>query len=293
MWGEAKPSTKSGVIHGGGSGAIRYTPAKFNPRIGSAGFHRGHIPASRRSVMTLPASDIPLIITSAINVHARRTDLRDSDERLRLTLEGLRAWISLRVFRRIVVCDGTGFDMSSHLKQLSESGNADITFESLCFHNDVTLVDTLGKGYGEGEIVEHALIHSRLLDGASSFAKCTSRLWVTNAAACLRHYNGTAALNLAGGFIPWYVDTRFYICSKAFYASYLRGCHLAVDEDRVQYLEHQFFASIKGTRMYRNTLFPTPRVVGISGTTGTPHPTSGLANLVKDVRNVVLSLAGR
>ena len=237
--------------------------------------------------------NIPLIVTSAINVHALRTDLRDSDERLRLTLEGLRAWMSLRVFRRIVICDGTGFDMSPHLKQLSESGDADITFESLSFHNDATLVEQLGKGYGEGEIVEHALTHSRLLGAADSFAKCTSKVWVTNAPACLRHYNGTAALNLAGGFIPTYVDTRFYICSKSFYALYLRESHLAVDDDRDRYLEHQFFASIKGTRMYRNTLFPPPTVVGVSGTTGMPHPTNGLANRVKDVRNIVLSLAGR
>jgi hypothetical protein len=198
-----------------------------------------------------------------------------------------------RVFRQIVVCDGTGFDLSAHVRQLNESGDTDTTFEALCFQNDATMVEKRGKGYGEGELVEHALNHSRLLDAAGSFAKCTSKVWVTNALACLRHYNGTAALNLAGGFIPTYVDTRFYICSKAFYASYLRGSHLKVDEDRDQYLEHQFFASIKETRMYRNTLFPTPTVVGVSGTTGMPHSTSGLANLVKDVRNVVLSVAGR
>ena len=252
-----------------------------------------HPVAIRLSKMTALATDIPLIITSAINVHAQRTHLRDSDVRLRLTLEALRAWMALHVFGRIVVCDGTGFDMTPYLQQLSESGDMDIAFESLCFQNDVALVEKLGKGFGEGEIVEHALTHSRLLDGASSFAKCTSKVWVTNAAACLRHYNGHAALNLAGGFIPTYVDTRFYICSKAFYTSYLRDCHRAVDEDHVQYLEHRFFKSIGGTPIYRNTLFPTPSVLGVSGTSGTRHPTSRRDNLIKDMRNVVLALAGR
>lgn len=248
---------------------------------------------SRLSRMTTPPTDIPLLITSAINVHAVRTKLRNSDERLRLTLEGLRAWMALRAFRRIVVCDGTGFDMTPHLNQLNESGDANTTFESLSFHNDAILVKTIGQGYGEGQIVEHALTHSRLLAEADSFAKCTSKLWVTNAAACLRHYNGTAAFNLAGGFIPKYVDTRFYLCSKAFYTSHLRDCHRAVDEDHGQYLEHRFFTSIRGTPIYRNTLFPTPLVHGVAGVSGTPHPTNRRDNLIKDVRNVVLALAGR
>ena len=243
--------------------------------------------------MNTPPKDIPLVITSAINVHAVRTKLRNSDERLRLTLEGLTAWMALRAFRRIVVCDGTGFDMTPHLNQLNESRNADIAFESLCFQNDATRVKQLGQGYGEGQIVEHALTHSRLLAEADSFAKCTSKLWVTNAASCLRHYNGTAAFNLAGGFIPTYVDTRFYICSKAFYNSHLRDCHLAVDEDNVQYLEHRFFTSIRGTPLYRNTLFPTPFVLGVSGNSATPHPTNRRDNLIKDVRTVILALAGR
>jgi len=243
--------------------------------------------------MTLLAKDIPLIITSAINVNALRTKLSEGHERLRLTLEGLRAWMSLRAFTRIVICDGSGFDLAPYLNQLRESGTNDITFESLCFQNDVPMVAKLGKGFGEGQIVEHALTHSRLLAESNSFAKCTSKLWITNAAACLRHYNGTASLNLSGGFIPKYVDTRFYLCSTDFYASYLRDCHLAVDEDRGQYLEHRFFESIKGTRMYRNTLFPTPTILGISGSMGTPYLTSRRNNLVKDCRNVILSLAGR
>jgi hypothetical protein len=243
--------------------------------------------------MTAPTTDIPLIITSAINVHAVRTKLRSSNERLRLTLEGLREWMSLRVFRRIVVCDGTGFDMTPHLNELIDTGNAEIAFESLCFQNDAALVKQLGQGYGEGQIVDYALNHSRLLAETDSFAKCTSKLWVTNATSCLRHYNGTAAFNLAGGFIPTYVDTRFYICSKAFYNSYLRDCHLAVDEDNVQYLEHRFFTSIRGMPLYRNTLFPTPFVRGVSGTSATPHPTNRRDNLIKDVRNIVLALAGR
>jgi hypothetical protein len=200
--------------------------------------------------------------------------------------------MSIRAFRRIIVCDGSGVDMSSYLQQLNESGDTDITFETLCFHNDAPLVMQRGKGYGEGQIVQHALTHSRFLAEADSFAKCTAKLWVTNAAACLRHYNGTAAINLHG-FIPTCVDTRFYICSKAFYASYLSGCHLSVDEARGQYLEHSFFESIRGTRIYRNTIFPTPTIVGVSGTTGSLHQSSWRNNRIKDVRNVALRLIGR
>lgn len=243
--------------------------------------------------MTRAAHDIPLIIPSAITVSAPRTKLCDSDERLRHTLEGLKAWMSVLAFRRIVICDGSGFDLSPHLEQLRESVDTDILLESLCFQNHVPLVTKLGKGYGEGQIVDYALTNSRLLADSDSFAKCTAKLWVTNAVACLRHYNGTAALNLSGGFMPKYVDTRFYVCSKAFYNSHLRDCHLSVDEDHGLFLEHRFFESIQGTRMYRNTLFPTPIIRGVSGSMGTPHHTSRRNNLVKDFRNIALRLAGR
>ena len=242
--------------------------------------------------MMTRSMDIPLIITSAINVNAPRTKLGGISDRLHHTLEGLREWVTLRAFRRIIVCDGSGFDIAPYLKQLDESGDAGLTFESLCFQNDISLVAQRGKGYGEGQIVQHTLNHSRLLADADSFAKCTSKLWVTNAAECVRHYNGTAALNLSGGFSPKYVDTRFYIFSKAFYASHLSDCHRTVDEDHGYFLEHRFLESIKDTRMYRNTLYPTPTIRGVSGSMGTPYQTSRRNNLMKDFRNTVLCFAG-
>ena len=244
--------------------------------------------------MTLPSNAIPLIVTSAITINASRTRLTASHERLRLTLEALKVWMTISAFPRIVVCDGSGFDMAPHLQQLSEQGNRNVAFESLCFHNDSAMVAKLGKGYGEGQIVQHAITHSRFVaEAADSFAKCTSKLWVTNAVDCLRYYNGTAALNLSGGFVPKQVDTRFYICSKAFYEAHLRDCHLTVDEDRGRYLEHRFLEAIRGTRMFRNTLFPTPRILGVSGSMGTEYRSSWKNNLVKDFRNTALGLVGR
>ena len=66
--------------------------------------------------MTVPSNAMPLIVTSAITVNANRTRLNASDERLRLTLKALEAWVTLSAFRRIVVCDGSGFDMAPHLQ---------------------------------------------------------------------------------------------------------------------------------------------------------------------------------
>ena len=243
--------------------------------------------------MTVPSNAMPLIVTSAITVNANRTRLNASDERLRLTLKALEAWVTLSAFRRIVVCDGSGFDMAPHLQQLSEQGNHNVTFESLYFHNDAAMVAKRGKGYGEGQIVQHAINQSSFVASADSFAKCTSKLWATNAVDCLRHYNGTAALNLSGGFIPKQVDTRFYMCTKVFYEAHLRDCHLTVDEDRGQYLEHRFLEAIRGTRMFRNTLFPAPTILGVSGSMGTEYQSSWKNNLVKDCRNTVLGLVGR
>jgi len=243
--------------------------------------------------MTLPVQDVPLLITSAINVEAPNTKLSDSGERLLHTLAALGQWLALGAFKRIVVCDGSNFDLTSHMQDLKQDANTDVTFEALHFQNDAALVKKLGKGFGEGQIVDHALAHSHILATTMSFAKCTSKLWATNAAACLRRYNGTAALNLAGGFTPVNVDTRFYICSKTFYRTHLQDCHQRVDESHGIYLEHRFFEAIQSTRIYRNAISPTPVIAGISGSMGKSHQTSRLNNLAKNVRNNVLRLAGQ
>lgn len=242
--------------------------------------------------MIRTARDIPLLITCAINASAPRTRLVDQQERLRCTLDALAEWMTLDVFQRIVVCDGSGYDLSADVGRLAASRRSTISFEFLSFQNDTNLVTRLGKGYGEGEIVRHALENSRLLTGAESFAKCTGKLWVSNAAACARHYNGHAAFNLAGGLVPKYVDTRFYLCSRRFYEARLGGCHHSVDENRGQYLEHRFLDALKGPHLYRNSIFPMPVIRGISGSMGVEHQSSRMNNVVKNVRNVILKWAG-
>lgn len=242
--------------------------------------------------MSSGTRDIPLLITCAIRASAPRTKLADQRERLRCTLDAVAAWVTLNVFARIVICDGSGYDLSADVTRLAASRGSATMFEFLSFNNDTNLVTRLGKGYGEGEIVRHALHESRLLADAPSFAKCTGKLWVSNAAACVRHYNGVAAFNLAGGLVPKYVDTRFYLCSRHFYEARLGTCHHAVDENHGRYLERCFMDSLKGTHLYRNATRPTPVIRGVSGSMGVEHHSSRMNNLVKDVRNVVLAWAG-
>ena len=236
--------------------------------------------------------DIPLLVTCAINSSAPRTKLVDQQERLRCTLDALDAWMALDVFARIVVCDGSEYDLSTDVGRLAAARHSSTLFECLSFRNDTTLVSRLGKGYGEGEIVRHALDNSRFLADADSFAKCTGKLWVSNAADCVRHYNGSAAFNLAGGLVPKYVDTRFYLCSRRLYDARLGDCHHSVDENHGQYLEHRFLDALQGTRLYRNAIFPTPVIHGISGSMGVEHRSSRINHIVKNVRNVLLKSAG-
>jgi len=236
---------------------------------------------------------IPLLITSAIYADAPNTKLNDSNERLTYTLAAIRNWLSLGTFSHIVVCDGSDFDLTNYLQKLKEEVNTDVKLEALHFQNDTSTVKRLGKGFGEGQIVAHALKHSSILAAATSFAKCTSKLYVSNAFACLRHYNGTAALNLSGGIIPNNVDTRFYICSKYFYFRFLQNCHLNVDESHGIYLEHRFFDAINSLPLFRKTIKPTPMIFGVSGSMGRPHKASKFNALIKDARNFAFCLIGR
>lgn len=234
---------------------------------------------------------VPILITSAISVSARQTVLTDVEKRLELTLAGLRMWLSTAGVTQVVVCDGSGFDLGPHLGSVGPSGGR-VDCEVLAFQNDATLVRSRGKGYGEGEIVNHALRHSRILRSASSFAKCTGKLWVTNFASCLRGFNGVAAFDFRGLWKPTLIDSMFYIVGTDFYASRIARLHEAVDDDNGYYLEHAFRDGLRDLPPSRYVMYPTPRIVGMSGSTGEAYGRPPLRALMRDWRSGMVRILG-
>ena len=147
-----------------------------------------------------------------------------------------------------------------------------------------------GGGIGEGEIIEYALKNSNFLFNAENFAKCTSKLWVSNFDQCLKGYNGKAFFTLYGGFKPKYVDTRFYIVNIDYFKENLSELHRSIDDKNGLYLEVVFGTFFRKIRYSDYLAFPAPMVYGVSGTTGRKYNINKIKNLMKNIRLKILHI---
>jgi hypothetical protein len=231
---------------------------------------------------------IPLLITSAVNVTAGKTRLSDPAQRLQKTLEGIARWRRSGAVGRVVVCDGSGVDLSPHVPD-ADDPRAGVPCEFLHFTNSQDQVRALGKGYGEGEIVRHALAHSPSLANSDRFAKCTGKLWVSNAARCIRLATGRPlAFDYGGVFRPVHLDTRFYVADTMVFRRHLLEAYLAVDETQGHYLEHAYRDALKGYRLSEFAMFPTPRIEGTSGSMNLDHRPRPGKDLLRDARSLLV-----
>jgi hypothetical protein len=214
----------------------------------------------------------PVLLTSCVIVSDHSVNLKDKDDRIELTLQSIDKWLAIAPDLRLVICDGSNFDFSGIVAERYPAAN----IECLFFQNDSEKVGTYGKGYGEGEIVNYAIANSAYLGESDYFAKCTAKLWVENFLDCVSGWNGTC---LCKGYFADvfslkrtrfdYIDTRFYLVSRSFYAQYFASVYLNVGGERGLSLEHCFRDAILEDRL-SGVLFNVPPVIcGVGGGTGT------------------------
>lgn len=216
---------------------------------------------------------VPLLLTSAVRVSAPFVTVADAEDRRRLTLDSIARWVSVSPAVPIVVCDGSGYDFTADCT-LRFPG---VAIECLAFQNDEKQVARFGKGYGEGQIINHALAHSRLLAQSPRFAKCTAKLWVENFGDVMAVARGPfqAELSLRPGpsrfsYKVNLIDTRFFVADKSFFQQFLAEAYREVrDFDNYSY-EHAVRDAVSISLLRtQQILFHVPvHYRGISGTTG-------------------------
>lgn len=220
--------------------------------------------------MQLRSPTIPLLLTSSAIAYDTGVALANTQARIQLTLESIAEWIKIAPNLKIVICDGSNFDFSERVKTRFPAA----AIECLYFENDQRLVQQHGRGYGEGEIVRYATANSKFLLQAGCFAKCTSKLWISNFAECLSQWNGR--LLLKGVFdnaltrTPHfaYIDTRFYVASIPFYNAHFADAHNAIEKITGYGLEQSFLAILLEKKIERVLLRSYPVVEGVGGGTG-------------------------
>jgi hypothetical protein len=240
----------------------------------------------------------PILLTSAVRVSAPYTKLVDEKERVALTIESIEKWLFIDKNLRIVLCDGSGYDFSKIVSESFPGAN----IECLYFNNNRDLVLAYGKGFGEGEIVQYAIDNSKHLRNSEYFAKCTSKLWVPNFFQLLVDWNGQLLCDCGFTFKNkyWatsfdYVDTKFYIVSKAFYLENLARAHTNVRDHDGHSLEVCFRDEIL-TRKIGGVMFNhRPLYGGVSGSSATRYrATNGFRDKIKyRIRRVLLTKNSR
>ncbi|OYQ40337.1 hypothetical protein CHU94_13660 [Rhodoferax sp. TH121] len=215
---------------------------------------------------------IPILLTSSVIAHDKGVRLQDPGERERLALESIQAWRRIAPHNPLVLCDGSGFDFQPHVAALPGSGPV----ECLNFQNDVQRVQQQGRGYGEGEIVRHAIEHSTLIQSAGSFAKCTSKLWVENFRDCMQPWNGRLLIKgvFDHVFSPHrkttlaYIDTRFYAMDVQTYRLHFLHAHETIRVQDGYGLEESFRDIFLKERLQGCLMSPPPVICGVGGGTG-------------------------
>lgn len=214
----------------------------------------------------------PILLTSCVIVADPSASLRDENARIGFTVESIEKWLAISPDVCLVICDGSNFDFSRIVHEKFPKAN----IECLFFENNKEMVRLYGKGYGEGEIVNYALVNSASIKKSDFFAKCTSKLWVENFFECLECWNGTF---LCKGFFDHvfsfkktqfsYIDTRFYFANKSFYQKYLASTYLDVRGNQGHSIEHCFRDVILKEK-FKNVLFDVqPVICGVGGGSGT------------------------
>ena len=111
-----------------------------------------------------------LIITGCIKVNDNTPYVAVRDDRLRLDdyISTIKWAIESEVFDKIVFCDNSGYVYDD--KEIQDLAKIRFKkFEWLCFQASPDLVNTYGKGYGEGEIIKYVLNNSKIISDSDYF----------------------------------------------------------------------------------------------------------------------------
>lgn len=206
-----------------------------------------------------------ILLTACINPGGMAfTKLSDPDERKTQYIDAINYYVKKTTFP-IVFVENSNTDISflfqdkiieDRLEFLTFKGNAD---------------KTRGKGYGEAEIIEYAMNHSKNIAIDSNIIKITGRLIVENVMKlvasrdlfCLK-YSIQCAVNSEFSF----ADSRILISSVIFMRQFLNKKY-QIDDSKNVFFEHVLLNTIKEIdKFYYFPFLEKPQIIGVSGSTG-------------------------
>ncbi|EOR94022.1 hypothetical protein ADIARSV_2856 [Arcticibacter svalbardensis MN12-7] len=231
-----------------------------------------------------------IIITSTIYVNSNFTVLTDPSLRQQQYVDSIRWYLSVRTIDSIIVCDNSGFDYSLILELQDMADRNGKNIEFLNFRGDVERISTLGKGYGEGEIMRYLFSESRLLSYHESFYKVTGRVKVLNLERLVDNVKHDDICFQQIRINPFsntdLIDTRLYYCSKPIFSTILLNEFEKVNDEKSYYLENAYTDALRLAGIkYRNFKI-LPRFEGFSGSHGGTLKLSAINYMIKYCYNI-------
>ncbi len=192
--------------------------------------------------------------------------VRDERERRFHYLCALVAWARPSRVRRIVFAENsnTPFDFSPVVRLLERAGKE---VEVLVFDGNRQAPE-LGKGYGEGEILEHVYRNSRLVQAAPAFYKVTGRLFVSNFDEVSATTVGLEAFRLKRwkDGRPGKAITSFFKCSSDVFETRLLDAYTQVSDEDGRRIEQVYFGRLSD--LHVSDFGVKPVMVGQHASTG-------------------------
>ncbi|GHV20857.1 hypothetical protein FACS189428_0420 [Clostridia bacterium] len=130
--------------------------------------------------------------------------------------------------------------------------------EFLSFKGNEELIQKYTRAYGDQEIMEYALQHSKILAQYPSFYKLTGRYRVLNINTLLRMRAKEPTVFIKGGVRIPTVHTSFFKADKEYFRKYLQGKYVDLPNYPHQRLEYLYYDQIKnsGKAMHLHGQYP-------------------------------------
>lgn len=226
------------------------------------------------------------VITGTIKpaIQMSQLVLRDEEERLKQYEDSIRFLLCSHAFSKVVFCENShyGTERLSYLTEIARENGVEL--ELLSFQGNEEKACIHGKGYGEGEIMDHVFSHSKLIRAEDYFVKITGRLRIDNIkdiVNCMKQQR--TYFNIPNRNLRNIYDTRMYgMPVNQFKDCFLHSYGQVMDEQGI-FLEVVYTKILKERNIKVHNFPNYPRVVGISGSGGVVYDYTEWKCKIKDV----------
>ena len=229
---------------------------------------------------------LPLLLTGTVSVRGTPFTFRtDPAARLNDYRVAIRRWIHHRAVERIVFCENSGFDLGK-LSDLQECAAGKSKQLELLSFDPPSYPSRRGKGYGEMQILEYALLHSQLISGSTPCVKVTGRYYVPNitrivSASVSQDVDVMANL----GLNLTYAHSAVFFATVSFIREYLLPLRDQIDDSHGTFMEHILARAIHRAMSDGRRWAPLPVVPDIRGVSGSTGTVCGRSLLTRSVQS--------